>query len=181
MAECDKERYAWYKEHGICVRCGQEKADKGHTRCLQCRFIDIDNQISYKERHKETYAEYQKQYQRNLRAYRKEHGLCQQCGKPTNNGHVFCTEHLATRRVRQQNRQREKGVMPRELMGNGKFCYFCGKPVANKGDKCCPKCLKRERKWSAEMRKRIDYENHIWHKLNDAHFREHEAKTKEEK
>lgn len=34
---------------------------------------------------------------------------------------------------------------------------------------------------SAEMRKRIDYENHIWHKLNDVNFREYEAKTKEEK
>lgn len=31
-----RERYYWYKEHGICVSCGQEEAAPGKVRCEEC-------------------------------------------------------------------------------------------------------------------------------------------------
>lgn len=40
--EYSKERYEFYKSHGICVECGREPAYKGHTRCLECRFKSIE-------------------------------------------------------------------------------------------------------------------------------------------
>lgn len=159
------ERYEWYKSHGICVDCGANDAAKGHTRCLECMSKELEKTLKWQKNNTEKYREYQKLYQRNLRAYRKENGLCQQCGKPTQNGYVFCTEHLAARRIKKENRRRQQGIIPRWMFGNSELCTFCGKSVANKGDKCCPTCLERERKWSAEQRKKIDYEN-TWFRIS---------------
>lgn len=173
----NKERYTWYKEHRICVQCGANEAAKKHTRCLECMSKDVEKSIKYQTKNTDKHREYNKQYQRELRAFRKEHGLCQRCGKPTKNNYVFCTEHLAANRIKGENMRRKKGILPRELMGKGEFCFFCGKPVAHKGDKTCPACHARECEWAENMRKRIDYKNHIWRKFNDASFCEHQAKT----
>lgn len=32
-----RERYAFYKTHGICVRCGQADAEPGRIYCTACR------------------------------------------------------------------------------------------------------------------------------------------------
>lgn len=48
MSEYDRERYAWYKQHGICVDCGTNEAYKGHTRCLECRFKGTQKRRSIK-------------------------------------------------------------------------------------------------------------------------------------
>ena len=166
----NKERYEYYKFHKICVDCGMNEVAKGRTRCLECLSKSVERTLEWQKKNTKKNREYQKEYQKNLRAYRKKNGLCQQCGKPTHNGYTFCTEHLAVRRIKAENRRREQGILPRWMFGNGELCTFCGNPVKNKGDKCCPICLERERKWSAEQRKKIDYKNHIWRKKNDALF-----------
>lgn len=165
-----KERYYWLKEHKICCACGQNDAYPNETRCLECRFAQIEATQKYKKNHYKQYSESQKQYQRKLRLYRKKHGLCQQCGRPTNNGQVFCTEHALVRKQRQAYKRRERGIMPRELMGNGEFCYFCGERVLNYGDKVCQECLKREQKGAEYARKFIDYENSYFKKTMDIFF-----------
>lgn len=165
-----KERYYWLKEHKICCVCGQNDAYPGETRCLECRFSQIEATQRYKKNHYKQYSERQKQCQRELRLYRKKYGLCQQCGKPTNNGQVFCTEHAYVRKQRQADKRRKLGIMPRELMGKGKFCYFCGKPVSNYGDKVCQECLKREQKGAEYARKFVDYENSYFKKTMDIFF-----------
>lgn len=162
----NRERYAWLKEHGICVDCGHENAAKGKSRCLVC--ASVKNELSIKSQRKdiEKTRELHKQHARELRQRRKESGLCQWCGRPTVNGKVYCTEHLAKRAASNMDRRRKHGIIARSLMGDGYHCTFCGKDVAKYGDKCCPECLERERKWSSEQRKKIDYENHWWRKDN---------------
>lgn len=83
------ERYEWYKSHGICVDCGANEAYRGHTQCLECRFKGIEKTQKWQEKNREHHKEYQKAYQRNLRQYRRDNGLCQQCGKPSGNK-AFC-------------------------------------------------------------------------------------------
>ena len=34
--EKDKERYNYYKSHGICPNCGSEKARRGFVYCANC-------------------------------------------------------------------------------------------------------------------------------------------------
>lgn len=168
-----KERYDFYKQHGICVACGREEAPKGKTRCLLCRSKDAEKSSNYNrsKRDKEAYNQYMREY----RQKRKENGLCQQCGRPTINGHSFCTEHTAVRNARVMNRRRERDVPARSTMGDGYHCYFCGKDVDRIGDKCCRECLERLRIWSAEQRKKIDYKNHRWKIDNAIVFRKREV------
>ena len=32
----DKDRYYYYKDHGICPGCGSEKPMRGHVYCVSC-------------------------------------------------------------------------------------------------------------------------------------------------
>lgn len=160
----NKERYARYKQHHICVACGCEDAAKGKTRCLICLMKCNESTAKYNrtKRDKEAYNQYMREY----RQKRKEQGLCQQCGRPTVNGKTFCSAHLAVRAARDMDRRRKQGVTARVLFGDGYHCTFCGKEVEKIGDKCCPVCLERERIWSAEQRKKIDYSQAWWRRDN---------------
>ena len=160
----NNERYAWLKQHGICVVCAMEEAAKGKTKCLVCMSNTNENALKSirKRRDKETYNAYMREYNRK----RKEKGLCQWCGRPTKNGHTFCTEHLVLIAARHMDKRRKQGKIARVLMGNGCYCTFCGKDVSSESRKLCPVCLERIRKWSAEQRKKINHENHWWRKDN---------------
>ena len=164
----NRERYAFLKEHGMCVYCGKEKAAPGKVSCLLCADNNVQKATIYNQ-YKRDREEYNA-YMRELRRKRKEAGMCQSCGRPTHNGKVFCSACGAVRAQRQKDRRREKGIMARDLFGNGYYCTFCGKDVEKYGDKCCPVCLERERKWSAEQRKKIDRTNHWWKKDNNIVF-----------
>lgn len=165
MKGYDKERYYWLKAHNICVDCGEAEASKGHTRCPYCRDKGVEATQNWQKANKEYYAEYQKNYQKQLRQYRRENGLCQQCGKPSD-GKAFCKIHADKRAQKALDKARQNGRFPRILMGKGEFCYFCGKPVLKYGDKTCPECYRRECEWSSRMRERIDYENSWFRKMN---------------
>lgn len=165
MSQGDKERYAWLKANGICVSCGQEKADKGRTRCLQCRFRDIEYARSWQEKNAEKFKEYSKRYQKERYKNLKANGLCVNCGKPTDNGKTSCNICAYIANKKRTEVRHANGVMPRDMMGNGNYCYFCGKPVEHEGDKTCSICRKRNADKLVEARKKIDYSEHVFKKM----------------
>jgi predicted amidophosphoribosyltransferase len=69
---------------------------------------------------------------RELYKYRKEHGLCVQCGKPASGGTRLCEEH----RQKSNLRNREERAF-RERMG---LCRRCGKEKQIAGSHYCTKC-----------------------------------------
>ena len=69
---------------------------------------------------------------RELYRYRKEHGLCVQCGKPASGGTRLCEEH----RQKSNLRNREERAF-RERMG---LCRRCGKEKQIVGSHYCSKC-----------------------------------------
>ena len=50
---CDTKNYEFYKSHHICVRCGQEIAEKNHTLCLLCMMKNREESKAYYRKHKE--------------------------------------------------------------------------------------------------------------------------------
>ena len=46
------ESYKYYKEHHICVSCGQENAEKNHTQCLNCMMKARERALIYFKKHK---------------------------------------------------------------------------------------------------------------------------------
>lgn len=174
-SEQRKERYEWYKAHGICVKCGQEKAKAGRVSCWRCLANTNDSSKIYHSQ--ELYTEEKKKShiksEENLINKRNEQGLCWKCGKrPPVGKSKYSQCEVCNKRAAELRKEKrlQKGVTPRFMFGNGEFCSYCGKPVENKGDKTCYSCHERATQWADDMRKRIDYKNHIWRKGNEILF-----------
>ena len=55
----DREKYEWYKTHGICVRCRKAKARRGRTTCAACAAQNTERTLRY---FNELTAEKRKEY-----------------------------------------------------------------------------------------------------------------------
>lgn len=159
-----KRRYVWLREHGFCTLCGHEKALEGMSVCTVCR--ERSNAYAAKSRGKATpkRKEYRKQYDRELREWYSEHGLCTKCGREhAEPGLKTCKKCLdAYRRryardtpagaeIRQKERDRRA---QREAEG---LCKECGKRPPEEGRKMCRRCLNMRAEVArvARIRKRL--------------------------
>jgi NMD protein affecting ribosome stability and mRNA decay len=102
---CDSSNYEYYKKHHICVRCGQEDAERNSTLCFRCRIKNRESSINYYRCHKEEQREKNRIKSKNRYNKLKELGLCTSCGKrQAKNNKVFC-EHCAAK-SRERNRKK---------------------------------------------------------------------------
>ena len=76
-----KARYDWYKSHGICPRCGQAKAAKGRTFCLNCLDSGAVETLKTKMRYPDNYKERNKTWCHDRYYKAKEQGICVRCFK----------------------------------------------------------------------------------------------------
>lgn len=155
----DKETYQRYKARGICVRCYQEDAVPGLTRCWRCRANERDYcKIHYYQRKAEGIRKHNpknKEAMERRNAERHAQGLCIQCGKrpaisDAKNARCKVCQKVITDRVREKSHR--NGALPWELRGNGVYCYRCCKPQCH-GEKLCPACHAAQ---SAVMKKLHD-------------------------
>ena len=136
--EYSRERYYWYKEHGICVQCGSEKAKPGHIYCSTClKLHNIWNkeryQIISKEKKQKNNPQ-RKIYSQKLRDERRAKGLCGYCGgKLADDGHKMCPKCRAKMRNRYERTKKALGRQAREYMG---ICSSCNRPVVPGYKKC---------------------------------------------
>lgn len=91
----ENERYYWYKSHGICPGCGQNKAVKGKVYCISCAEAQAALQMARRarmtdEQHREEVKRITKLKQAQY-FERKAHGICTVCGKkPAESGRTRC-------------------------------------------------------------------------------------------
>lgn len=170
-----RERYHWLKEHGICVKCGSEKAAKGKVRCEKClekgRIYLQENRAKY-ENYKNQRKERQKAYAHERYYRRKEHGICVQCGKKQAvKGKVYCKMCAANKREYTNALYRSKIVedenfknryyemakkyskKTRQYRSENHLCTMCGKPLAdNDNHKKCSTCRAKVREKNYQWR-----------------------------
>lgn len=143
----NQERYYWLKSHGICVQCGQRDAFPGYTKCPEC--IEKAEEASRKcWADGEKRSRYNKQgakRKKELREYRKAHGLCVRCGRPMENRKYLSCKWCREKRNAKRRKQcaRRPGEHFRERIEAG-VCMYCGNEVEN-GYKLCANCLKKTR------------------------------------
>lgn len=124
----DRELYKHYKEHGICVSCGQEKAEPNRVRCFECLEKNA-------KRHKQNKSS-SKDRSKALRQKRKAQGLCVWCGKPQcSNSTAFCIDCKI--KNQRNNESRKQGIARSERASYG-LCYRCGKDITS--GKLCDSC-----------------------------------------
>lgn len=160
-----KERYEWLKSKGYCVRCGKEKAEPGKTACTLCKMNAREKNRIYW--HEKCSPEQKQKYYEKAKMYRQmldDEGICKKCSKrPAKDGRKMCANCLAQERERMKTARIAKGVMPRCIMGNGKYCYFCGKSGCN-GEKLCPEC--KAAATSHLPKPQSQTSDHIWRKMS---------------
>lgn len=89
----NKELRDWYREHGICNRCGRIWADAGYVTCKACR--------EKNERSKDKCDPGRERWKANRTQQRHErlaNGLCPDCGAAAVEGRKHCKRHLEARR-----------------------------------------------------------------------------------
>lgn len=98
---CDLSNYEYYKKHHICVRCGQEDAERNSTLCFRCRIKNREASINYYNRHKE-----QNRIKSRVRYNKlKQVGLCTSCGKRQARNNKVCCDRCAAK-ARERNRKK---------------------------------------------------------------------------
>lgn len=163
----EKERYQWYKAHGICVTCGRNEAFNGRVRCPECLEMmtlyrikrDSDPVAKAKDRANA------RECVKRLYHQRVSQGLCPQCGKPATHG-VRCARHARINRQTSERYNRdvrgnmERGDRFRIKIAAG-VCMHCGKPVVP-GYCFCGECLPK--------RQELGRTNGGWHGIESQNW-----------
>lgn len=106
---------------GTCTSCKKMPASGGLTVCESCREIKDASQ-------------------RKVRKQRRDSGLCTDCGSPTEDGHAYCLECLASRRERSKE-WKESGL-----------CISCGRVKQDPSHVVCESCRAHQRARHAELK-----------------------------
>lgn len=169
----NRETYCWYKEHGICTRCGQRKAFHGHVYCEVCMEKSVNKSARYRLEHHEKYLKSQAESRQKLRARRKAEGKCIQCGRPAVEGQTLCAACRAVNRERSKQYRRDKygynggsSAVFQKRIAEGK-CMFCGEPQ-EPGYGFCARHLAAIR----ENMKKAQEAKGSWKQIKDAKMKE---------
>lgn len=140
-----KERYYWYKSHGICVGCGRADARNGRVYCPQCAadkaYISMNSYYKYREEYRATHNEREKE----RRQRRIDAGVCTKCGKQKPiTGQRLCMKCAVKQRTWANNykHRHNENVRWRQDQWDGVSCGVCGKPVVP-FKKLCPECYEK--------------------------------------
>lgn len=166
---------SWRKENNVCIECGTRQAEDGYTMCLVCRMDRREINKRYKTSDAE--LEHHRIHNKQLYDARKAEHKCVNCGKqmPEKWDKARCPQCRARVNRNQQKSDREKGVLPKDLMGNGMFCAICAKPVEIYGKKLCNRCYTNCCVKAAKMRENRPTDNYFA-KAIQAQWRESEAR-----
>ncbi len=132
-----KERYEWLKNKGICVCCGRDNACIGSVYCPECGEKNAEKVREYYRTNRDERNNYNKEYNKRIRAERKAKGLCVKCGRKAIDGQTLCLE--CRTKERKWKKAKRNNDVERSMRPELGLCYICGKPL-NKWDKLCDDC-----------------------------------------
>ena len=72
-----RERYWWYRERGLCPKCGTRYAEAGHAYCKACAM-----DYSRMRKKADPTGELRREKDRAKRERRRAEGMCYDCGAP---------------------------------------------------------------------------------------------------
>lgn len=98
----------FYKEYGLCPRCGKNKLFGNERNCPECRA----QQTNYRNRFLAENPDYKESVRKKSKdrySYRKEHNLCVDCGVPISGKYATCDKCRFKRKLAAQKcRDRKK-------------------------------------------------------------------------
>ena len=127
-----KKTREFYKQNGICPRCGKNEILGDEKMCPECKARTYETVMKNrdKDHYNKTHREWsKKEYQKRIEA-----GICTRCGKrDADKGYRTC----GLCREKDTNKRRIRNYkQPREDRIKQGLCYFCDNPVVD-GLKVC--------------------------------------------
>lgn len=175
-----RERYYWYKEHGICVRCGQEDAAPGKVKCEECAAKEADRSMAayyrQREEQREEQREAMRRRQRDRYAKRRTEGLCTDCGKTVSTGKRLCLD-CSLRRRRYGKRFFDAHRRVKTDFSDG-LCCKCNEPVVP-GKKLCARHYAIAAANARKAHAQRPNGNHGWRRNNRLIFKKKKPKARE--
>lgn len=144
--ECARENYMWKKEQHKCVRCGKQDAYtiSGRSLCYECA---EKKRLWEKTNHEKNSCK--KTAYRNKK-YKEcvENGICVRCHKrPADSGYKSCLRCRTQNRIYNNNKNRERGMLPKLLFDGVNYCRTCGAKITSEnkvdGKKLCKSCYQK--------------------------------------
>jgi hypothetical protein len=131
--EYSRESRKWYKDHGYCVVCKQNRARPNRVSCEECSAKNIEYVLKKRESLTEEEKEARRAYYRDYYRRKKEEGLCPRCGTRKATNGIYCIDcHAKHLKSTWERREAKKKVYDQ---ANG-ICRFCDNPV-EEGLKVC--------------------------------------------
>lgn len=126
----------FYKQYGLCPRCGKNKLFGDEKVCLECSAKGYAYSMkNRRKKGKENYNKYQAELSRKTYKMRNENGICTRCGKK-NADYGYKTCGICREKLRKY--RRENYVHKQDEWVKNGLCFFCGDAV-KKGYKVCEK------------------------------------------
>lgn len=142
-----KENREFWRAHGICVKCGKQRAFSSYRVCPEC--LEKENERKRKYVRTEEQRLRDNERQRKKRLEHKEQGLCPNCSRKASPGYVYCSECRAV--MRRSNQAWVEKTGRKKGYAEAGLCIRCGAdPV--EGKRLCPNCLERQRESMAYAR-----------------------------
>lgn len=178
----NKERYEYYKSHGICVNCCSEKAVEGYVLCQNCRIRASKKLKKYRAKHRESILAKKKEHYYKSKELR----ICYYCGKPTTKG-TLCDTCREKDRMCQKRRRigltKEKEFLYEQSLKENTnnsislkelkeqrikegICTKCGKNYALPFRKLCYECSLKKREYASKYFNSMTDEEKKEHKKN---------------
>lgn len=135
------ETRAFFKNIGLCPRCGRNVIFKGESTCPECKAQNTIGAQKRRDKDRKAYNAQMAEYHKSEYAEKKKQGICPRCGKKKTNGsYVWCK--TCRYKTSQKRNERKARTEAPKISRNERYklglCYFCDNPV-KPGYKCCEK------------------------------------------
>lgn len=132
----NRELRQWYKDGGICPRCGKNNLFGDEKACPECNALAYSYHTRRAQRlGKEYINQKQADYQKIIYKRRSEQGVCTRCGKrKAMEPYKMC----GICRAKDKKRKEKYAKPSRSERWKQGLCYFCDSPIKD-GYKVCEK------------------------------------------
>lgn len=124
----------YFRNSGLCTRCGQRKAFGNFKRCELC----LEKSTLYLISHSN--PEKQRLYAKQRRSKKKANGICAGCSNPAVPGRTRCQRHLNLEKMYSRKRRVYSTRDWRQEWLEKGLCKVCGSAEFVPGKKVCERC-----------------------------------------
>lgn len=163
LGEEKKFRNMLQKEFKICPMCRKNKLYGEEKTCIECKTTRAINIKKSRDKNRDKYNEYMRDYHKKIYEYRKTNNLCTICGGKRDTEKLKCNK-CRTKEKENRQRKRKNNMTMSEKIKFG-ICIRCNEP-AIEGQKLCQRHYDIQVKSLEDSKEKRMESKNAYHKYN---------------